>query len=131
MYADHITDSMQRAIDETNRRRAKQVAYNQSHGIQPVGIFKAVRDLTDQLSVKAVAETKADYRVKGASGLPKSDIQRVISELEKQMKEAAKNLEFERAAVLRDQIFELRSVLAEESNAPPWQRIKILSGEED
>ncbi len=131
MYADHITDSMQRAIDETNRRRAKQVDYNQSHGIQPVSIYKAVRDLTDQLSVKAVAETKADYRVKGASGLPKSDIQRVISELEKQMKEAAKNLEFERAAVLRDQIFELRSVLAEESNAPPWQRIKILSGEED
>ncbi len=131
MYADHNTASMQRAIDETNRRRAKQVAYNQSHGIQPVGIYKAVRDLTDQLSVKAVAESKADYRVKGASGLPKSDIQRVISELEKQMKEAAKNLEFERAAVLRDQIFELRSVLAEESNAPPWQRIKILSGEED
>ncbi len=131
MYADHITDSMQRAIDETNRRRAKQVDYNQSHGIQPVSIYKAVRDLTDQLSVKAVAETKGDYRVKGASGLPKSDIQRVISELEKQMKEAAKNLEFERAAVLRDQIFELRSVLAEESNAPPWQRIKILSGEED
>lgn len=131
MYADHTTASMQRAIDETNRRRAKQAAYNQSHGIQPVGIYKAVRDLTDQLSVKAVAESKADYRVKGASGLPKSDIQRVISELEKQMKEAAKNLEFERAAVLRDQIFELRSVLAEESNAPPWQRIKILSGEED
>jgi excinuclease ABC subunit B len=131
MYADRTTDSMRRAIDETNRRRAKQIVHNQAHGIQPVGIFKAVRDLTDQLSVKAVAETRADYRVKGASGLPKSDIQRVISELEKQMKESAKNLEFERAAVLRDQIFELRSVLAEESKAPPWQRIKILSGEED
>jgi excinuclease ABC subunit B len=131
MYADRATDSMQRAIDETNRRRAKQIAYNEQHGIQPVGIFKAVRDLTDQLSVKAVAETRAEYRVKGVSGLPKSDIQRVISELEKQMKEAAKNLEFEKAAVLRDQIFELRSILAEESNLAPWERIRILSGEDE
>jgi excinuclease ABC subunit B len=89
-----------------------------------------VRDLTDQLSVKAVAESRAEYRVKGVSGLPKTDIQRVISELEKQMKEAAKNLEFEKAAVLRDQIFELRSILAEESNLAPWERIRILSGEE-
>ncbi|MGW8250336.1 MAG: helicase-related protein, partial [Anaerolineales bacterium] len=130
MYADHTTDSMRRAIEETNRRRAKQVSYNEEHGIQPVGIFKAVRDLTDQLSVKAVAETRAEYRVKGVSSLPKSDIQRVISELEKQMKEAARNLEFEKAAVLRDQIFELRSVLADESNLAPWERIRILSGEE-
>ncbi len=130
MYADNRTNSMERAIGETNRRRAKQVAYNEEHGIQPVGIFKAVRDLTDQLSVKAVSESRAEYRVKGASGLPKSDIERVISELEKQMKEAAKSLEFEKAAVLRDQIFELRSILAEESNLPPWKRIRILSGEE-
>jgi len=96
MYADTMTDSMRRAIDETNRRRAKQRAYNEAHGIQPVGIFKAVRDLTDQLSIKAVAEPQTEYRVKGAPGLPKSDLQRVVSELEKQMKEAAKNLEFEK-----------------------------------
>jgi excinuclease ABC subunit B len=131
MYADKITDSMRRALDETNRRRAKQVAYNEAHGIQPVSIFKAVRDLTDQLSVRAVAEPKGEYRVKGAMGLPKSDLQRVISELEKQMKEAAKNLEFEKAAALRDEIFELRSVLAEESNAKPWEKIRLLSGEEE
>ncbi len=130
MYADNFTDSMRRAIDETNRRRAKQIAYNEAHGIQPVGIFKEVRDLTDQLSVKAVAEQKAAYRVTGTAGLPKSDIQRVITELEKQMKEAAKNLEFEKAAVLRDQIFELRGILAEESGAPPWERIRLLAGEE-
>jgi excinuclease ABC subunit B len=130
MYADKMTDAMRSAIEETNRRRAKQNAYNQEHGIQPVSIFKAVRDLTDQLSVKAVAESKGEYRVKGAAGMPKSDLQRIISELEKQMKEAAKNLEFERAAVLRDQIFELRSILAEESKLPPWERIHILSGEE-
>jgi excinuclease ABC subunit B len=131
MYADKITDSMRRALDETNRRRAKQVAFNEAHGIQPVSIFKAVRDLTDQLSVRAVAEPKGEYKVKGAMGLPKSDLQRVISELEKQMKEAAKNLEFEKAAALRDEIFELRSVLAEESNAKPWEKIRLLSGEEE
>jgi excinuclease ABC subunit B len=130
MYADTTTDSMRRAIDETNRRRVKQVTFNDEHGIQPVGIFKAVRDLTDQLSIKVVSEPQGEYRAKAASGLPKSDIQRIISELEKQMKEAAKNLEFEKAAVLRDQIYELRSVLAEESKLPPWEKIRILSGEE-
>lgn len=129
MYADKMTDSMKRAIDETNRRREKQAAYNEAHGIQPVSIFKAVRDLTDQLSIKAVAEPKADYRTKGAGGMPKSELQRLIAELEKQMKEAARNLEFEQAAVLRDQLYDLRAILAEESNLPPWQRIRLLSGE--
>lgn len=130
MYADKITQSMRRAIDETNRRREKQNAYNLAHGIQPVSIFKAVRDLTDQLSMKVVAEPKADYRVKGAAGMPKNELQRLIAELEKQMKEAARNLEFEQAAVLRDQVYDLRAMLAEESNLPPWQRIRLLSGEE-
>ncbi len=131
MYADKITDSMRRAIDETNRRRAKQEAYNESHGIQPVSIFKAVRDLTDQISVHSVAESKAGYHVKSTTGMGKSEIQRVIAELEKQMKEAAKNLEFEKAAVLRDQVFELRSILADETKAPPWERIRYLAGEEE
>jgi len=130
MYADRITDSMKRAIDETNRRRQKQIEHNVEHGIQPVGIYKEVRDLTDQLTVKAVAEPHADYRVNGTAGLPKSDIQRIIAELEKQMKVAAKNLEFEKAAVMRDQIFELRSILAEEASLPPWEKIRLLSGDE-
>lgn len=130
MYADHITDSMRRAIDETNRRRAKQVAYNQEHGIEPVSIVKAVRDLTDQLSVRAVAEPRAEYRAGGGSGLPKNEMQRLIAELEKQMKEASQHLEFEKAAVLRDQIFELRAILAEEGNLNPWEKIRLLSGEE-
>jgi excinuclease ABC subunit B len=125
-----MTDSMKFAIDETNRRRAKQVAFNEAHGIQPVSIFKAVRDLTDRISIHSVSETKGDYRVKGAASLQKSELQRVIQEMEKQMKDAAKNLEFEKAAVLRDQIFELRGVLAEESNAKPWEKIRLLSGEE-
>jgi len=131
MYADKMTDSMKRAIDETNRRRAKQVAFNQEHNIQPVSIFKAVRDLTDQLSVHAVAETRAEYSTsRGTTGLAKSEIQRVIGELEKQMKDAAKNLEFEKAAVLRDQIFELRGILAEDSKLPPWEKVRLLAGEE-
>ena len=130
MYADHITDSMRRAIDETNRRRAKQVAFNLEHGIQPVSIFKEVRELTE-LTAHSVAEPKGEYKVGDMSRLPKTDIQRLISELEKQMKEAAKNLEFEKAAVLRDQVFDLRGVLADESNLPPWKRVRLLSGEEE
>jgi excinuclease ABC subunit B len=130
MYADKETQAMQTAIGETNRRRAKQVAYNQQHGIEPVSIRKAVRDLTDQLTVRAVAEPRGEYRAKGASSLSKHEMQRVINELEKQMKEAARELEFEKAATIRDEIFELRAILAEESKAPPWEKIRLLSGEE-
>ncbi len=130
MYADRITNSMRRAIDETNRRRAKQVAYNEEHGIEPVSIVKAVRDLTDQMTVKAVAETKAQYRIDGAAALPKPEIKQIIAEMEKQMKIAAQDLEFEKAAVLRDQIFELRTILAEESNLPPWEKVRLLAGED-
>jgi excinuclease ABC subunit B len=130
MYADKITNSMRRAIDETNRRRAKQIAHNQAHGIEPISIVKEVRDLTDQIAVHAVSEAQAEYRIDGVAKLPKKEIQRVISELEIQMNQAAQNLEFEKAAVLRDQIFELRGVLAEESNIPPWEKIRLLSGEE-
>lgn len=130
MYADRMTDSMKKAIDETNRRRSIQVTHNQVHGIQPVSIIKAVRDLTDSLTPQAVAEARGEYRAgKEKSPLPKGEIKRVIEELEKQMKESAKNLEFEKAAVLRDQIFDLRAILAEESNKP-WERIRLLAGEE-
>jgi len=130
MYADRITDSMKRAIDETDRRRAKQVAYNEAHGIQPVSIMKAVRDLTDEMTPRAVAESRGEYKVKGPRGLAKNELQRVIAEMGKQMKEAARNLEFEKAAVLRDQIYELRGVLAEESNLKPWEKIRLLAGED-
>ena len=130
MYADHITASMQRAIDETDRRRAKQIGHNKEHGIQPVGIVKEVRDLTDQISARAVAEPKAKYRVGGKGGIPQSELKKIISELEKEMKGAAQNLEFEKAALLRDQMYELRTIMAEESNAPPWKKIHILAGEE-
>ena len=131
MYADKLTDSMKFAIDETNRRRAKQVKYNEEHGIIPVSIIKAVRDLTDEIKVQSVAEPKAEYKVAGPGGLPKGELQKLINELEKQMKEAAKALEFEKAAVLRDQVYELRGILAEESNLKPWERIRLLAGEEE
>ncbi len=130
MYADRITASMQRAIDETDRRRAKQSEYNKEHGIQPVGIVKEVRDLTDQISARAVAEPKAKYRVGGKGGIPQSELKRIILDIEKEMKGAAQNMEYEKAALLRDQMYELRTIMAEESNAPPWKKIHILAGEE-
>ncbi len=129
MYADKMTDSMKRAIDETNRRRAIQVSYNEAHGIEPVSIVKAVRDLTDSLSAHAVAEARGEYRAGKPESLPRGELKRLISELEAQMKQAAKDLEFEKAAVLRDQVYELRGVLAEETKAPPWERIKYLTGD--
>ena len=130
MYADKVTDSMQRALDETNRRRAIQAAYNDKHGIEPMSIIKQVRDLTDQVTMHSVAESKTEYRIDGAAGLPESEIRNLITEMEKQMKIAAQDLEFEKAAVLRDQIFELRNILAEESNLPPWEKIKLLVRDE-
>ena len=129
MYADGLTGSMNRAIDETNRRRAIQLEYNQKEGIQPVSIYKEVRDLTDRITVKAVAETGGGYRVKEAGALPRKEMAKVIAEMEKEMKEAAAVLEFEKAALLRDQIYELRSIMAEESDAPPWEKIRIMAGE--
>ncbi|HVM72944.1 MAG TPA: excinuclease ABC subunit UvrB [Anaerolineales bacterium] len=132
MYADRMTDSMKRAIDETSRRRAKQVIYNQEHGIIPVSVHKAIRDITDQLAPKALAEMRGEYKTtnKRAEASSRAELQKVIAELEKQMKEAAKNLEFERAAALRDEMYELKTVLAEDSSLKPWERIKLVAGEE-
>jgi excinuclease ABC subunit B len=130
MYANKNTDAMKAAIDETNRRREKQVAYNKDHGIEPVSIVKAIRDLTDQLSAHAVSESKAEYRVEGSGSLPKRELEKMIKTLEEQMKAAAQSLEFEKAAMLRDQIFELRTIMAEDENLKPWERIKVLAGED-
>ncbi|TET37297.1 MAG: excinuclease ABC subunit UvrB [Dehalococcoidia bacterium] len=103
MYADTITGSMKAAIDEVYRRRNIQMAHNQSHGITPQGIKKAIKDITDR--VRVVAETRAPYTV---APLPKDEMLRLIKDLESQMKMAAKNLEFEKAALIRDRIIELR-----------------------
>jgi excinuclease ABC subunit B len=104
MYADTITSSMEAAIKETQRRRQIQEAYNKEHGITPQGIRKAIRDITER--VRAVAETRAPYVA--AAPVTKEDVARLIKELEAQMKTAARNLEFEKAALLRDRIIELR-----------------------
>jgi excinuclease ABC subunit B len=130
MYADKMTDSMKRAIDETNRRRAKQVKYNEENGIVPISIHKAIRDLTEEFSAKAVGEMKGEYKVKDKGALPRNELKQIIHEMEKQMKEAAKNLEFERAAALRDELFDLKSLLAEDEGLKPWERIKLMAGEE-
>jgi excinuclease ABC subunit B len=113
MYADQLTESMRRAIDETYRRRAKQQTYNEAHGVTPMGIRKAIRDITER--VKAVAQAHAQTAaVTRASDLPRDELYRLIKDLEVQMKEAARALEFERAALLRDQVIELRRTLAAE-----------------
>src|SRR5688572_918749 len=130
MYADRTTDSMRRAIDETNRRRAKQVKYNEENGIVPISIHKAIHDLTEELTAKAVAEPRGEYRVKSVGGVPRNELRQIVFEVEKQMKEAAKNLEFERAAALRDELYELKNLLAEDESLKPWERIKLLTGEE-
>ena len=108
MYADRVTDSMKYAIDETERRRAIQEAHNREHGITPQGIHKTVHDITER--VKAVAEESAPYVTHG--DLPKDDVMRLIKDLESQMKAASRGLEFEKAALLRDQIVDLRRVVA-------------------
>ena len=108
MYADAVTDSMKRAIDETNRRRQIQDIYNRENGITPQGIRKTVHDITER--VRALAETRAPYVTK--DDMPRDDIMRLIKDLEAQMKAAARNLEFEKAALLRDQIVDLRKAIA-------------------
>lgn len=130
MYADKMTDSMKRAIDETNRRRAKQVKYNEKNGIVPISIHKAIHDLTEEFSQKAVAEMRGEYKTRPSGDLPRNELKQIIHEMEKQMKEAAKNLEFERAAALRDELFDLKSLLAEDESLKPWERIKLMAGEE-
>ncbi|MDP7578208.1 MAG: excinuclease ABC subunit UvrB [SAR202 cluster bacterium] len=109
MYADVITDSMRRAIDETDRRRQIQENYNKDKGITPQGISKMVHDITER--VKGITENKTSYGHR--DDVPKDELLRLIKEFESQMKTAAKNLEFEKATLLRDQIVDLRKVLAD------------------
>lgn len=133
MYADTMTESIKYAIDETNRRRAKQQQYNEAHGIEPRSIVKQIRDLTQEVATardegrkeKLVAEARAAYNVTGA--MPAHEIEHLIAQLEKQMKAAAAELEFEKAALYRDQIAELREQLQLIQEAadprPAWERI--------
>ncbi|MBP1907194.1 excinuclease ABC subunit B [Paenibacillus turicensis] len=107
MYGDHITDSMDKAIKETERRRTIQIAYNEKHGITPQTIRKKIRDV---IEATKVAESKSDYLAGATTAkMSKRDRQAMIGRLEVEMKEAAKNLQFERAAELRDAILELKA----------------------
>ncbi len=132
MYADRITNSMRRAIDETDRRRSIQEAYNQEHGIEPRSIIKQVHDLTQRVATEtALAEPGPVYETGGEtipslSLLPRPERIRLIKELEKQMQESARQLQFEQAAVLRDQIMELRRSLHDDDDLPAWERIKMV-----
>jgi len=113
MYADRMTDSMKAAIDETERRRTKQRAYNVEHGIVPETITKAIREIHE--SLRRVAEERAELQV---AGKEPEELARMVSGLEAQMKQAARNLEFERAAALRDEILQLRRLREELAAAP-------------
>ncbi len=108
MYADRVTDSMQKAMDETTRRRTIQAAYNEEHGITPVTIKKKIRDV---IRATEAAEEAEEYVSKAVEGkkLKKEDRVKLITLLEKEMKEAAKALDFERAAELRDTVLELKA----------------------
>jgi excinuclease ABC subunit B len=106
------------------------VKYNTENGITPVSIHKAIHDLTEGMTAKAVGEMRGEYKVKEIGGMPRNEIRKIIVEMEKQMKEFAKNLEFEKAAALRDEMYDLKTLLAEDESLKPWERIKLLAGEE-
>jgi excinuclease ABC subunit B len=116
MYADTMTTSMREAMEETHRRRQIQEAYNKEHGITPQGIKKAIKDITER--VRIVAEARAAYT---PTPISKDEVIRLIKDLESQMRKAAKNLEFEKAALLRDRIIELRK---DEELLSPLTRFK-------
>ncbi|MEY3399983.1 MAG: hypothetical protein RLZZ486_451 [Actinomycetota bacterium] len=125
MYADNVTDSMARAIDETNRRRAKQVAYNTAHGIDPQPLRKKIADITDLIAQesddtdsllagskrRAVTETPVGVHAKSLVALPRTELLGLIDSLTEQMRNAAAELQFELAARLRDEIKELKREL--------------------
>ncbi len=125
MYADRVTESMQVAIDETDRRRAIQVAYNQEHGIVPTTIIKEIRDINDRLA--AVAESPGAYGTDGRelSELSQAQVEKMVRQLEAEMKNAAKQLEFERAAALRDEIQDIRIRVLEQDAS-----VAVLKGAE-
>ena len=105
-----MTDSMKAAIGETERRRAKQVAYNAKMGITPIGVQKRIKDIIEGVydPDEAKKELKAAQAKARYDAMPEKDLERELKQLEKQMLDAARNLEFEKAAELRDRLFELR-----------------------
>ena len=113
MYADTMTSSMKLAVDETYRRREIQHAYNVDHNIVPQGIKKSIKDITER--IRMIAEDRTTYTT--GANLPKDEITRMIKELEGQMKQAARDLEFEKAATIRDRVVDLRKILVLDQDA--------------
>jgi len=109
MYADKVTDSMRLAIEETNRRRALQVAYNQEHGIEPTTIRKAIADIVQYVREGDAQLTTAAEAARELAKMPRDEVMRLISTLEEDMGAAAESLDFEQAARLRDQVVKLRA----------------------
>ena len=114
MYADRVTESMQVAIEETNRRRAVQEAYNIEHGITPTTIVKEIRDINDRLAAVAQAPGAFGADSRELTELSQAQVEKLVSQLETEMRAAAKQLEFERAAALRDEIQDIRRRVLEE-----------------
>jgi excinuclease ABC subunit B len=113
LYADVVTNSMRRAIDETDRRRRKQTAYNAAHGITPMGVSKRVKDIIEGVydHDAARSQLKAAQNQARYEAMSEKDLTREVKRLEKEMLEAARNLEFERAAELRDRLKGLKERL--------------------
>jgi excinuclease ABC subunit B len=113
LYADRITKSMQKAIDETERRRAKQISYNEAHGITPKGVSKRIKDIIDGVFdlESAQKELKVAQELAHYQHLDQKVLTKEIKQIEKEMLACAKNLEFERAADLRDKLNELKALL--------------------
>jgi len=108
LYADNITGSMKRAIKETGRRRKIQLKYNKKHHITPKSIFKKIKDQRLQFTGSKIETYEALEKKRLLKSIPADEKKRLIEELEEQMELSARNLEFEKAAILRDQIKELR-----------------------
>ena len=128
MYADVITDSMRVALDETARRRAIQMAYNEEHGIEPQTIRKAINSIMDQLGsdddTAANEPTAGEALADEIAAMGKGEVLRMIAMLEEQMAESAEKLDFEAAARLRDQIVSLRAKVESTDEAEALKRLK-------
>jgi superfamily II DNA/RNA helicase len=131
MYADRVTESMRVAIDETNRRRAIQERHNRDHGIQPATIVKGIRDINDRL--RAVAEAHGTYATapgqeRALTEMAKGQVEKLVGQMEAEMRQAARELEFERAAALRDEIQEIRLRVLEEDESAAVARAAERAG---
>jgi excinuclease ABC subunit B len=129
MYASKVSDAMQAALDETERRRAKQIAYNKEHGIEPRSVVKAIRDLTERVRSETAQAMGVDNLL-SPEQMRTEELNSIINNLETAMRHAAADLEFEKAALLRDQIYELRELLlikeTGRKDIPIWEQDRMM-----